>query len=279
LNDDAGTFVFDVILVNRDVWVGDSLVVFLDADQDPSEGTGGDWDYAIVVVGGQPYLSIKGGDVGYYAPTLRFSYLGGERTITVNRSDLPYLFDRPEVNGFHFVVAAYDGLGTDDAGPWNYQFVLGTPPTTATATATTATTTTTASAPTRTVTVPLAPVIGRPVLLPARVVAGRRATVSFYVSRSDDQKPLLSGKMIANPAVGGTVLRHSESFRNGIARLSFLIPKSARGKQLTVNLTITAPSYRKEGTYVDPVTGQAGNVHTTYKGRSATKLVRLAIRF
>jgi hypothetical protein len=42
--------------------------------------------------------------------------------------------------------------------------------------------------------------------------------------------------MICDPRVNGVVLRHSEHFKNGIATLSFKIPKTAKGKTLEVHL-------------------------------------------
>jgi len=82
------------------------------------------------------------------------------------------------------------------------------------------------------------PIIGRATTVPAHAVAGRRFAVSFRVTRSDTGAPLTSGKMICNPSVAGKVLRHSESFSGGTARLSFTIPKSAKGKLLRVSTTI-----------------------------------------
>jgi hypothetical protein len=64
-----------------------------------------------------------------------------------------------------------------------------------------------------------------------------------------------------------------------VARLSLLVPRTAKGKGLTVKLTIKAPSYKgTDGTYVDLATGQTGTTHTRYEGRSATRTVSLAIR-
>jgi hypothetical protein len=84
------------------------------------------------------------------------------------------------------------------------------------------------------------PVIARPATVPARPVAGKRFTVSFKVTRSDNGAPLTGGRMICDPAVLGKVIRHQESFRRSIATLSFIIPASAEGKTLAVNLTIVA---------------------------------------
>ncbi|HLE98391.1 MAG TPA: hypothetical protein VI540_00740 [Gaiellaceae bacterium] len=82
------------------------------------------------------------------------------------------------------------------------------------------------------------PVIGSPTTTPGRAIAGKRLTVSFPVTRSDNGAPLTSGTMVCAPSVRGKVIGHDESFRGGIARLSFTIPRSAQGKLLKVKLTI-----------------------------------------
>lgn len=83
------------------------------------------------------------------------------------------------------------------------------------------------------------PVIGPPLTVPAQAVAGKRFAVSFKVTRSDTGTPLTSGTMICDPSVTGKVIPHAESFRGGTARLSFVIPASAKG-MLKVKVTIKA---------------------------------------
>jgi hypothetical protein len=83
-------------------------------------------------------------------------------------------------------------------------------------------------------------VIGKPVATPAIAVAGHPLAVSFKVTRSDTGAPVLRGQMMCDPAVAGKVIRHTESFRAGTARLSFVVPAGAAGKVLKVHLTIRA---------------------------------------
>jgi hypothetical protein len=83
-------------------------------------------------------------------------------------------------------------------------------------------------------------VIAQPVTAPARAVAGKPFTVSFAVTRSDTKAPVRSGTLICDPAVGGTVIKHAESFTGGTARLRFVVPAGASGKSLVVNVTIKA---------------------------------------
>jgi FG-GAP-like repeat len=88
---------------------------------------------------------------------------------------------------------------------------------------------------------PAPPTIGRPTAVPARPAAGKRFTVTFAVQRGDNGLPLTSGKMTGHARVrGGRVLADHESFRNGKARLSVVVPKTAKGKQLRVDVTIRA---------------------------------------
>jgi hypothetical protein len=82
------------------------------------------------------------------------------------------------------------------------------------------------------------PVIGRPITVPARPLPGKPLVVSSKVTRSDTGARLTTGKMICEPSIGGKVIRHAESFKGGIARVSFIVPMSAEGKVLNVKLTI-----------------------------------------
>jgi hypothetical protein len=81
-------------------------------------------------------------------------------------------------------------------------------------------------------------VIAKPTAFPAKPVAGRIFTVNFAVTRSDVGGALTIGKMICDPQINGVVLKHGEQFKDGIASLSFKIPKTAHGKLLKVHLTM-----------------------------------------
>jgi hypothetical protein len=84
------------------------------------------------------------------------------------------------------------------------------------------------------------PVIRAPLLAPAVPKAGKRLTVSFRVTRSDNGMPLKTGKMICDPKIAGKLIAHVESFTQGTAKLSLVVPKTAKGKVLTVKVTIKA---------------------------------------
>lgn len=125
------------------------------------------------------------------------------------------------------------------------------------------------------------PVIGQPTITPAKVVAGKRVTLTYRVTRTDaaQPKPLAGGTMDCRPTVGGRMLAHAESFKNGVARLSFVIPKTSKGKILKVKVTIKAPSYRGEdGVSISLATGQMALVATWYDGQSSTRITSLRIK-
>jgi hypothetical protein len=259
--------------------------VFLDTDKNGSTGsisgseyvldawndsTGAWWDMGRW--DGSAWKSVP------QSATMSFTRSGDVLTWTLNAADLG------GATGFALYASAgtYDAGNNavdrdfaPDSGKWTYDLSAGAPsPST-----TTTTTTTTTSAPTRDLTMFLTPEIGKPATVPVRAVAGKRLTFSFHVNRSDDHKPLMSGKMIGASSVAGKVVPHTQSFSRGVARLSLVVPKSAKGKQLKVKLTITAPSYKgTDGTYVDVATGQTGTIHTSYSGQSATRNVSLVIR-
>jgi hypothetical protein len=137
------------------------------------------------------------------------------------------------------------------------------------------------SGPTKTLTTFVTPVIGKPVSVPAKATAGKRLTVSFPVTRTDAGKsaPLAGGTIAGAPTIGGRVIPHTQSFTSGVARISFVVPKTAQGKQLTVKVTIKAPSSRGEdGISIDLATGYMGIVAFRSIGQSATKVASFVVR-
>lgn len=84
------------------------------------------------------------------------------------------------------------------------------------------------------------PAIAAPTSTPLTAMAGKRLTVVFPVTRSDNGKPMTLGKLVCDPSVLGQVIPHSESFTGGKARVSFVVPKTAQGKVVKVKVTIVA---------------------------------------
>jgi hypothetical protein len=252
--------------------------VFLDTDKNASTGAPCGCEYALVAFNDSTgrYWNMGRWDGSAWqsvpqSATMSFTRTGDVLAWTLNAADLG------GATGFSFFVvagtfdAADNAVARDfapDSGKWTYDLAAGAP-----------STTTATTAPTRDLTMFLTPEIGKPVTVPARPVAGQRLTLSVPVTRSDDRKPLASGKMTSAVSVAGKLIPHTQSFTHGVARLSLLVPRTAKRKGLTVKITIKAPSYRgKDGTNVDIATGQTGTIHTHYEGQSATRIVSLPIR-
>jgi len=84
------------------------------------------------------------------------------------------------------------------------------------------------------------PVFGSVRAVPAKPVAGKTLVVTLAVNRSDSGAPLTTGTIACQPSVAGTALKYSQSFTHGTVRLSFLVPKRAKGKLLKVRVKVTA---------------------------------------
>jgi hypothetical protein len=79
------------------------------------------------------------------------------------------------------------------------------------------------------------PVIAKPVAAPAQPAAGKPFTVSYKVTRSDNGRPFLRGKMTGGPSIAGRIVQHTESFRAGTARISLAVPANATGQTQRVS--------------------------------------------
>jgi hypothetical protein len=174
---------------------------------------------------------------------MSFSRSGDTLAWTVSAADLG------GTSGFAFFVwsSAWDAsdnqLGEDvapDDGSWTYMLTAAPAPTTPT-TPTTPVKPVKPAAPSAPAAVK--PVIGVPVSTPVTATAGKRFTVVFPVTRKDTGGPMTAGKMVCDPSVLGKVIPHAESFKGGKARLSFVIPLSARSRVLKVKVTIVAGTF------------------------------------
>lgn len=232
-NDAGGNILFHITLTN---FTPESLVrVYLDTDKNASTGDEGS-DY-LVDLGQSADRARLGWALGQWNgtdwvdaaqhSTVSVDFNATHADIRINKSDLG------GTGGFGFQVwtkrYVADAVTGRDYAPdgrlstWTYDL----------------TTSTLAPAPTSSPTprpAVVKPVFGR--LLMTLPIAGKRVTYSIQVNRSDTGKPLKTGTMICDPSVAGKVIKHVEQFRNGVATLTFVVPKTAKGKPLRVKVTI-----------------------------------------
>ena len=76
-------------------------------------------------------------------------------------------------------------------------------------------------------------VFGIPLERPRAPTAGKRFTLTLPVKHGD------TDKLLATALLAGRRVRHSTTFAGGTARLSLLLPKTAKGKLLKLQLTAT----------------------------------------
>jgi hypothetical protein len=247
-----------------------SVDIFLDTDRNIATGAPGGHEYDLYVWSDSPtpdgwYWDLErwsGSDWQEVTPssTMDVSRVGDRNTLRVGTADL----GGATSFGVDVVSFAFDQSG-----------------------ATTATDTTTGfltwvydiAGPTKTMTELVSPTIGKPVIVPARLDAGRRVTVSLPVSWKPEGtvRPVAVGKLVGDPSIKGRVIAHTESFRNGVARLSFVVPKTAKGKTIVVKVSVTPARYRgKDGVWIDS-SGWQGVMATYVEGVTVTKIVRLPV--
>lgn len=231
-NDTAGNISIQVQSANPIV-ENHAIAIFIDADRNPSTGEDGDeyWMYGGPAVG-VGFFAWNGSQFVAMSPA-SFQVGAAASDVTdfrINKADLG------NVSGFNFVAISISidppNINFWDAAPdrgyYSYDLVSAPPPTT-----TTTTTTTPAPAVVRAL-------IGAPVASPVQAVAGKRLTVTFPVRRSDNGQPLASGTLVSRATIAGKLLAHTQTFAGGKAQVSLLVPKTAKGKLLTVRITITA---------------------------------------
>lgn len=206
------------------------VTVYLDTDKNPETGSTTGGEYSLVAFSDSSGTSLRllrwngAWQVSTRSPTTSFTHSGDNAVFAVAASDLG------GAKGFDFWVATgrYDtsvaNMTGEDVAPDNaheggrFVYDLSSPRT----------------SPPLTV----RPVIGKPVVTPARPQAGKLFTVTFNVTRSGS--PLTNVTMVCDPSLAGKVIPHAESYQAGNARLSFVVPKAAKGKLLKVKLTIRA---------------------------------------
>lgn len=81
------------------------------------------------------------------------------------------------------------------------------------------------------------PVIGAPHA--TRAVAGRAMTIRFPVDRSDTGAALTTGTICCGATAAGKPVPSHSALTGGAARIDLVVPKAAKGKLLTVTVTVT----------------------------------------
>jgi hypothetical protein len=83
------------------------------------------------------------------------------------------------------------------------------------------------------------PVIGPAATSLVTPTAGKTLTIAMPVTRSDTGGKLVDGATLTlDPTIGSTLVAHSEQLKNGTASVRLTVPPTAKGKRLTVKVTI-----------------------------------------
>jgi hypothetical protein len=265
----SGTIIFTVTASGLALPSADgsqrSIDVWLNTDRNDSTGSaaGNEYDLSFWTDSTDPaqwYWDIENYANGGWqevaqTPTMQAGGTGNQFVLQLNKSDLggATSFD------IYATSATFDPNGNvvahdiaPDQGRWVYDI----------------------AGPSKTLTMLLMPTIGKPVLVPAKPTAGKRFTVSFPVT----VKPTTPLKFASTVLVAGKPVAHVTSPQGGGASVSFLIPKTAKGKTVKVTVTVTAPSSENDnGTWLDVSTGETGLQATVMKGGSATKSVSATV--
>ena len=234
-NDTGGNLLFHVAVTNG---TPESMVrLWLDTDKNYSTGDSG-FDYELGL-----QTSADANSDGWWLgqwSTDHWADAPQHSTVQVYDDASTYIdfrINKSELGntaGFSFSVESVrftaDAITGFDASPdgfanrWTYDLTTPPPPTP---------TPTPAPAP-----AVVKPVFGVATIVPARPVAGKKAVFTLTVKRSDTGAPLTTGTMICDPSVAGKVVKHGESFKAGKAKLTFVVPKTAKGKLLKVKVKI-----------------------------------------
>jgi hypothetical protein len=244
LGDDyaTGTMTFTLTAVGYGSMSADSnplVKVYLDTDKNPSTGSAnqGGTEYALAAardaLGSGWWIQKWDAASGKYvmpaqSATMSFTRSGDVLTWTVNRTDITVTTGLT-LNVWSSTWDSSDNQTGEDVAPddgmWSYDLATPPPPP--------------PPAPPAPAPV-IKPMIAAPVATPKAPVAGKQFAIVFPVTRSDTGAPLTQGTMVCDPSVAGKVLPHRETFKAGKARLSFAVPRGAKGKSLKVKVTITA---------------------------------------
>jgi hypothetical protein len=221
-DDSQALLYFDVTIGGTQAIGADDYVdILLNTDENVGTGSpfGAEYDLALTLDSGEwladLYQWVNDQWVSTGAADTVKPPAGATFSAVVSRTDL----GNPPAIDFYAIARSYDGvndqvLSRDDAPDyswWRYtpSFVL--PPSAL-----------------------VKPVLSAGLSDPVKIVAGERVTVSNSVTRSDNGEPMTNADVAGLVVVNGSPVKLTHTFKNGILRLSFLVPKSAKGKAILV---------------------------------------------
>lgn len=94
------------------------------------------------------------------------------------------------------------------------------------------------------------PVIGKPATQPATLLAGKKATITYKVTSSDTGAPLGAGTMRSELSSAGKPVAHTDSFARGTAKVSFVVPSSAKAVKVKLTIRSQGQSASATSTFV-----------------------------
>jgi hypothetical protein len=262
----SGTITFAISATGLALPTADGSTRFVDlwlnTDRNDATGDSDGSEYDLFVANDSTDPTQWSWDIGTFvngawqevaqSSTMHAGGAGNQFAIQVNKSDLGGATSFDVYATSATVDASGNVVAHDDApdqGRWVYDL----------------------AGPSKTVTALSLPVIGKPVPAPAKATAGKRLTVSFPVSVSKPAS-LAGAKVVGTATVGGKSVAHTTSLAGGAVKVSFLVPKTAKGKPVKVVVTVTpASSEDDNGTWVDAGTGETGIQATVVKGGTASK--------
>jgi hypothetical protein len=216
---------FEVAIANAPLLLADNQFVgiFVDADNDTSNGPFGGFEYTIQAAGALGASLVGRWDGSNYVPTPAPSLVktwvsGGTMKFDIAAADLG------NTTSFTFWVATevlpqagdWDDVAPDGDG--TYTYTVSDP-----------------HAPTK----PLTLVAGPATALPAKPTAGKALVVRMGVTRGDTGARLASGTVTCTVRLGAAPLRATGRIVRGVASCTMLIPKNAKGKLVRITLKVT----------------------------------------
>jgi hypothetical protein len=209
----AGPIVIWIDTPNRDRLAGDEVIfVYLDTDQNAGTGMPGlGFDYVVAGASSATARVFRldgSGLVRAAAPSLRFEQFTKSVRISIHPDDLG------ATRAFDFVVAATNGVDTDfapDGGPATYALRSG----------------------------PVVLAVEAFKVTPKVARAGTRVTAVLQPGREDTFEVLWEGTVGCNVKVGKTSVSARKGWGDSGAYCSFVVPKAAKGKPVSVTVSVT----------------------------------------